>query len=47
MKVLLTGILPYSIWTIAARLVRGGDQVAMMGYCDETANMPKAFDQKH
>ena len=41
MKVLLTGILPYSIWTIAARLVRGGDQVAVMGYCDETANMPK------
>lgn len=42
MKVLLTGILPYSIWTIAERLARGGDQVAVMGYYDETANIPKS-----
>lgn len=41
MKVLLTGILPYSIWTIAARLARGGDQVAVMGHSDAAAGIPK------
>ena len=43
MKVLLTGILPYSIWTIAARIARGGDQVTVMGYSDAAANIPKGI----
>ena len=47
MKVLLTGILPHSIWTIAARLARGGDQVAVMGYSDAAANIPKDVSYYH
>ena len=47
MKVLLTGILPHSIWTIAARLARGGDQVAVMGYSDAAADLPKGVSYYH
>ncbi len=35
MKLLLTGLLPYSIWSIAERLARGGHQVTVIGQAQE------------
>ena len=35
MKILLTGVLPWSIWTIAERIARGGHQVSVIGEARE------------
>ncbi len=42
MKILLTGVLPWSVWTIAERIAKGGHAVTVIG---ETAFIPERLPE--
>ena len=40
MKLLLTGVLPWSVWIIAQRLARGGHDITVVGAAEAPADKP-------
>ena len=40
MKLLLTGVLPWSVWIIAQRLARGGHDITVVGAAEAPAEKP-------